>query len=145
MLGTLNMMNSSELNSLMSHIFKIFQFYPITSYLLKTKTLNFILWTPLEQPNAIPITQLTPKEDLAKASTSVLKELRWSNMEIEQLLAELVELDVEIITLGKLLWKEFNEIFSSVIIPLFPLVMKVLNLTLGNSADQVIPAVALTP
>lgn len=145
MLGTLNMMNSSELNSFMSHIFKIVQFYPITSYLLKTKTLNFILWTPLEQPNAIPITQLTPKGDLAKASTSVLKELRWSNMEIEQLLAELVELDVEIITLGKLLWKEFNEIFSSVIIPLFPLVMKVLNLTLGNSADQVIPAVALTP
>lgn len=46
MMETLNIMNSNEFNSLMSHMFISMPCYLTTLYLLKLETLNFVPWNP---------------------------------------------------------------------------------------------------
>lgn len=146
MVETLNVMNSGEFNSLMSHMFKSLSFYPTVPYLLETKTLNFVLWNPLEEhPSASAPQPIIGAISLKKATTPALETLKISNLEMEQLLRDLEEPKKENFILDKPLWREFTELSASTFIALSPLEMKILVLTLRNTTEQIPFAVALIP
>ncbi|KAF3622855.1 hypothetical protein FXO37_32142 [Capsicum annuum] len=127
-MGTLNIINSNEFKSLMNHVFKNLPFYPTSPYLTEAETLNFILWDSLEQPNTLANTPIPQGSlDPRKAPKSVIEDLRHSNMELEQILAEIEELDVTSFTLHKPLRREFSELSNLLIVLTCSLETKILS------------------
>lgn len=145
MLGTLNMMISSELNSLMSHTFKSLLFYPTISYHLRDGNIELHL---LESPRAI---KCNTKHSVNNKGTTPRKskQLRTRGTKTEQWGDGTVHSGVwGTIRRGLYTRKVTSERVQRVFKPSYywnlSLSDEVLNLTLRNATDHVTPIVALT-
>lgn len=145
-MGTLNIINSNEFNSLMNHVFNNLPFYPNSPYLTEVETLNFVPWDPLEKsyaPLNPSLSQEIPNPN--EAPKSILEELRISSTTLEQVLVKIEDFVVSNFTLNKPLRKEFNEPSNSLMVLTCPLETKLFSLTLRNALEEHTIAVVLLP
>lgn len=134
-MGTLNFMNTGELNSIMEHTFRRLPLYPTISYLPSPQSLTFIPWTPLAQE----------KGNQNPTELSALNTLSQTNQEMEKILEDFRKPIVDSYLLKKSLLKEFSETFSVAIIAHYLIEMKIFSLILKNMEEKDPSAVTVSP